>query len=569
VIARASAIFSLLLICICVRTTLDVRAQNSEPSSKVLSAPGVIMKVDVSPHPRGLAIEIGVSAPFVPHGVRLTRPDRLVFDFPGYELRGVSQRIPVDSGPVQELRLSLFQVQPPITRLVVDSKEPLNFEVKSAASKTVIEIAFPAEATASAAATTQLSASIERLQSPEPKVTAHSANSRPTAYNLQAKAKTLNLEELQALEDKAQTGDPEAETTLALAYHDAVLLKKDDAEALRLLHKAADQGLMAAEESLGIFAETGIGINQPAPAEALKWYTKAVEQGSVDAATSIALMYADGIGVPRDSAKAMPWFLRAAEGGDETAQYDLALIYRRGEGVPQDYKESVRWLTAAADHNMVPALLDLGNFYMHPPDGTASNVARAIRCYEKAADLGSDHAATTLGNIFATGAQGKPDYEQSVKWYRKAAEQGQRDGLFGLGVRYALGQGVPADEQEARRLFTAAADQGQPQAQYNLAIMWEEGKSVTADRSLAVHYFQLAADQGLPKAQFRLGRLLAGNRESRSDRVSAYKWLMLAQSVKESSPALNDLKKSMSEQEIAEAEREVDNWRMVHSQYSQ
>jgi TPR repeat protein len=111
----------------------------------------------------------------------------------------------------------------------------------------------------------------------------------------------------------------------------------------------------------------------------------------------------------------------------------------------------------------------------------------------------------------------------------------------------------------------AAADQGQLDAQYNLAIMGEEGKGGPADRALAAHYYQLAAEQGMIKAQFRLGQLLASDGESRSNRVSAYKWLMLAQdSIKESSAALNDLRKSMNAQEIAEAEREVDTWRVAH-----
>lgn len=398
-----------------------------------------------------------------------------------------------------------------------------------------------------------------------PVIAAPIAASRPSAYSLQAKAKALKLEDLQSLENKAIAGDPEAETTLALAYHEAVLLKRDNAEALRLLHRAADQGFMAAQESLGIFSEAGIGMKQPAPAEALDWYKKAAQQGSLDAATNIALMYADGIGIPKDVAQAVIWFRQAAEGGDATAQYNLALIYGRGKAVPRDYKESVRWLTAAADQNVLGATLDLAAFYLHPPDGTAADISRAILYYEKAADLGSAPAQAMLGDIFANGAQGKPDYEQAVKWYRKAAEQGQPDAEFGLAVRYALGQGVPLDLQEALRLFIAAANQGHVGAQYDLATMYEEGKGTPADQSLAAHYYQLAADQGMPQAQFGLGRLLASNKQSRSDQVSAYKWLMLAvNSIKEISPILSALRKSMSQEEINEAEREVDNWRIAH-----
>jgi uncharacterized protein len=567
-IPRCGTVF--LLIYTCFPTTSDLYAQKATSLPTLSSATvGSIGSIEASVHPHNLTIEIEVSAPVVPESLQLTNPPRLVFDFAGFELQGTSRRIPVDSGPVREVRAALFQVHPPITRIVVDSNKPLSFDLKPDGNKVLIEVVFP---TASADSTNSdhKVASIQKQHEksslrpqgqPENVLAAPTAS--PSAYHLQDKAKTLTIADLSPLEDKAQSGDPEAETILALAYHGALLLKRNDEEALRLLHKAADQGYMAAQESLGIFAETGIGMKERAPQEAVEWYGKAIRQGSLDAATNLALMYADGVGISKDPGQALTWFRRAADGGDATAQYNLALIYARGNGVPQDNKESVRWLTSAADQNLLPATLDLAAFYLRPPDGSDPDIGRAIHYYEKAADLGSARAEAILGNIFATGAQGKPDYEQAVKWYRRAADQGQPDAQFGLAVRYALGQGLPVDLQEALRLFTAAADQGHAGAEYNLATMYEEGNGTPADLSLAAHYYQPAADQGIPQAQFRLGILLASNKESRSDRVSAYKWLMLADT-KESSSALSNLSKSMDKQEIAEAEREVDNWRLAH-----
>jgi TPR repeat protein len=580
VITRVSTVFSFVLFCTCIHPSFARQEQNPGPPAAVFSPPaGIVGSVNVRPQPDGLAIEIAVSVPTLPKSDRLAKPDRLVFDFPGCELEGSNRHILVNLGPVQKLRLSLFRVHPPVTRVVVDSNEPLHFEMQPVENGIVIKIPFP-KAGAIPDTSTRHPSPVERehavLGQPQPKqseqpkqpeqeIAIRAAASHPHAYGLLAKAKALNVGDLQTLEDKAKAGDPEAETTLALAYHAAVLLKKDEPEALRLLHKAADQGFMAAQESLGIFAEAGVGMEHPAPAEALDWYKKAARQGSLDAATNIALMYADGKGVAKDPQQAVTWFRQAAEAGDATAQYNLALMYGRGNGIPRDNQESVRWLTAAADQNVVPAILDLANVSMHPPDSAAADVGRAIRYYEKAADLGSGLAQAILGSIYANGAQGKPDYEQAVKWYRKAAEQGQPDGQFGLGVRYALGQGVPVDLEEARRLFTAAADQGHRGAQFDLGNLYEDGQGTPVDRSLAAHYYQLAAEQGMVRAQYRLGLLLAKGNGPQSDRVSAYKWLMLAQDrIQESGPALSDLRKSMNAQEIADAEREVDRWRIAH-----
>jgi uncharacterized protein len=623
VIARFSAALSCLLICFCAAQSLVPQslaqqphvpsAPKAQPGASVSSTSATVGNIDVSSRPDGLTITISVSAPMVPTSARASNPDRLIFDFAGAELKGANRHIPVNRGPVKELRVSLFSVHPAVTRVVVDSSERLDFNLKPSDNGTVmVEIPFaktsaippavvsnpadipPADKSPASAPVIEPRAAAApaplkkpeipkkpELQKPseartqtEPqkssvsKAAMRSASALPGAYALMAKAKALNLDDLQPLEAKAQTGDPESETLLALAYYAGVLLKKDDTEATRLLHLAANRGYMAAEESLGMFAETGIGMDQNRPdrAAALDWYHKAAQQGSMDAATDIALMYANGKGVARDPAQAVEWFRRAADGGDGSAQYNLALMYERGEGVPQDFNEAIRWLNAAADQNLVPPLMALAELFLQPPNSTiTADVPKAMRYYERAASLGNPASEAILGTIFSRGLQGKVDYAQALEWYKKAANHGDPDGEFALGVSYALGHGVAVDYAEARRWLTAAASQGQIEAQYDLAIICEQGNGAPPDRDLASHYYQMAADRGMAKAQYRYGLLLAKG-TSGSDRMAAYKWLSLAaDSVKESSQSLSNLKKSMSPPEIAQAEKELADWRLAHT----
>lgn len=557
---------------------LPIRAGVPAIQENHAAAPMAVRDVAVQVRDEGLAVMVSLTVPTIPQVLQLTNPDRTVFDFPGYELRGGNRRIAVNHGPVLQVRLSQFQASPPITRIVVDSAEPLKFGTKSTDQGIEIEIEIPIASAApspASSASSKLSKPIDKKNADparqpsdtkEKIVVPRAASVQPTAYDLQAKANTLTVSDLQPLEDKAAAGDPKAQTTLALAYHAGTLLRRDDVKALQLLRDAANHGFLAAEESLGIFLEMGIGASQPAPAEAMEWYKKAVRQGSRDAATNIALMYADGIGVAKDPVQALTWFRQAAEAGDATAQYNLALMYERGGAIPQDHQEALRWLKAAADQNVEKAIYDLAAFYRHPPDGSKADPAQAIHYYEKAAALGSTPAETMLGKIYADGELGKPDYEQALSWYSKAAEKGQRDAEFGLGVLYLMGQGVAIDDEQARRLFRAAADQGLADAQLELGMLLEEGVGGPSDRSLAAHYYQLAADKGMPLAQFRLGRLLSSGKET-ADRVAGYKWLMLSQPVvKQSSSPLNELRKSMSPQDIAEAEHQVDQWRSAHPQ---
>src|SRR5208282_4145365 len=146
---------------------------------------------------------------------------------------------------------------------------------------------------------------------PLPPQIARAATVQLHAYALLDKARALTVSDLEPLEAKAGTGDPEAETTLGLAYHAGTLLKMDDEEALRLLQHAANRGFVAAEEAMGIFCQSGFGM-PPNKAQAVFWYTKAAQHGSIDAATNLALMYSTGDGIPKDAAKAATWFRSAA-----------------------------------------------------------------------------------------------------------------------------------------------------------------------------------------------------------------------------------------------------------------
>jgi len=579
---RGRAFISAVLISLVLGQQASAQAPGAIPDSKP-----TISRIRIANDGQALTIEVSTSSPAVPDTQRLEHPDRLVFDFPGFVLQGPAQRLSVNKGPVTTVRASLFQANPPLSRIVLDLKEPANVELQPMENKVLIRVPFdeagpapvekrPGLKVSSSETGTQTAPPASRQPS-SPSASAAAASASPannasgtkqaSEYDVLTKAQAVTLEELPALEAKAQAGDPQSQTLLALAYHSGALLKNDEVEALRLLRLAAEKGYMPAEESLGIYYAAGMGMEKPDPQAALKWYTAASQKGSVDATTNIGSMYASGDGVPKDMTTAIQWFRQAAEAGGAAAAYDLAMIYARGDGVPRDQQLAALWLTKAADHDFVPALRDLGIRSAYPRDGSTADVPLALQKLKRGAELGDAISQAILGDIFSNGEMMKPDYQQAANYYKMAADQGQRDGEFGLAVRYVTGQGMPLDRAEAQRWFKAAADQGHADAQYDLGTMYEVGDGTGADLPSALHYYELAAQQGVVKAQYRLGVLLAKGAGVQADRVSAYKWLMLSQdSVKSSTPALNELRHSMSPEEIAEAERQVDSWRIGRKQ---
>ena len=96
---------------------------------------------------------------------------------------------------------------------------------------------------------------------------------------------------------------------------------------------------------------------------------------------------------------------------------------------------------------------------------------------------------------------------------------------------------------------------------------YELGQGTEAHLSSALYFYKLAAQQGVVKAQYRLGILLTKGPGIEPDRVAAYKWFMLSRdAIKASATELNELRRSMSPAEIAEAEHQVNAWRNEHRQ---
>ena len=557
-----------------------------ETGAPALSSHPVITDISVRERPGGVDIEITSTEPAAAEETTLEHPDRLVFDFRGCQLSHSGFRRAVNRGTVQAVRAAVFSDAPPIARVVVDLKSPQEHEELYAGNKLIIKLNFASgagvavqstKATAPPniqpvpikplAAETSSNLPVEGAAAtpgtPSPKSLPRNESSPNHAYALLDRARGLSVSDLEPLEAKAQAGDPESETTLALAYHAGTLLKVNDGEALRLLREAASRGYTGAEEAMGIFCQMGFGMS-PDKLQAMDWYTKAAEQGSRDAATNLALMFSVGDGIPKDPVQAVKWFRAAAEAGDATAQLNLSALYHRGEDVPRDDAQAAVWLTKAAEQRFAPAMLELARWNLRPEHG--GNIDSAITWFKKVAETGDATAQAELGDVFVNQELGRVDYVQAVLWYRKAAEQGHRQGQFGLGARYLLGQGVPQDFAEARRWLTPAADRGHPNAQFLLARMFEAGDGGAADPAAAAKYYELAANYGLPAAQYRLGLMLASDTQNSASVLSAYKWLVLAQDVvKESAAPAQNLRKQLTPAQVTEAEREIDEWRTAHA----
>ncbi len=122
------------------------------------------------------------------------------------------------------------------------------------------------------------------------------------------------------------------------------------------------------------------------------------------------------------------------------------------------------------------------------------------------------------------------------------------------------------DYAKAYEEFRPRAERGDALAQYHLGLMYANGYSVTVDYSEAAKWFRMAAEQDNPDAQSALGSMYAFGQGVSHDPVLAYMWLDLAatQGNSEAENLRDEFAESMTQSQIAEAQRLATEWKEKH-----
>jgi TPR repeat protein len=152
-------------------------------------------------------------------------------------------------------------------------------------------------------------------------------------------------------------------------------------------HKAADQGLAAAQYTLGVIYGSGWGAAM-SPSLALVWQRKAAEQG-----------FKKGLGVEKNYCLAAEWHREAAEQGLADSQNSLGVLYYEGNGVEQSYNFAMDWYRKAAVQGHSMAQYNLGLLYEIGCLGVAKSNSLAVEWYRKAAIQGNDEAKARLQRL--------------------------------------------------------------------------------------------------------------------------------------------------------------------------
>ena len=234
-----------------------------------------------------------------------------------------------------------------------------------------------------------------------------------------------NLKEAtQAAKRSLELGNEAAKIKLGEIQEDEKLMK----EGFNVLKKKVDSGDMHYANSLGYAYEFEIGTSLNIK-EAMKYYEMAAKQNNAIGMTNLADLYIQ----ENKLKKAKPLLVKAAEKEYGYAQYLLAMnfFYYKHE----NNKEALHWLERAAGNDEPYALYQLGLYYSE-----ANDLAKAIKYYQRAAELNHADAALELGYIYGEGFGVEQDDNKALFYLKKAAESGNQEVLDELAAMALSGE---------------------------------------------------------------------------------------------------------------------------------
>ena len=243
-----------------------------------------------------------------------------------------------------------------------------------------------------------------------------------------------NLKEAtQTAKRSLELGNEAAKIKLGEIQEDKKLMKAG----FNALKKKVDSGDMHYANSLGYAYEFGIGTSLSIK-EAMKYYDMSAKHNNALGMTNLADLY-----IQEDKLKkAKPLLVKAAEKEHGYAQYLLAMnfFYYKQE----NNKEALYWLEKSASNDEPEALYQLGLYYAEKAD-----LAKAIKYYQRAAELNNAEAALELYYIYGEGFGVEQDEDKALFFLKKAAESGNQEVLDELAAMALSGQGnMDAKEAE-------------------------------------------------------------------------------------------------------------------------
>jgi TPR repeat protein len=255
------------------------------------------------------------------------------------------------------------------------------------------------------------------------------------------RAQSFAKMDISTITARAQSGDSGAQHELGDRYAFGTGVPRDFTQAIVWLRKAAQQGDVNAQSSLGTLLSAGMPGAPTDYVEAERWLRKAADQDDSAAQANLGGLYRNGTGVQKDYQIALSWFRRSANQGDPGGQFFLGFAFENGEGVPQDYTKAADWYQKSADKGFAASQFRLARLY-YAGNGVPKSHTQAVQWLQRSASQGyppakqamdyenrnssgpsspsSQSSSTSLNSAppSSSSTQEGPSYEETINWLR-------------------------------------------------------------------------------------------------------------------------------------------------------
>ncbi|KAG1647600.1 Chemotaxis response regulator protein-glutamate methylesterase of group 1 operon [Nymphon striatum] len=136
-----------------------------------------------------------------------------------------------------------------------------------------------------------------------------------------------------------------------------------------------------------------------------------------------------------DPTAAVDFLQRAADAGSPEAQFELAKLYERGTGVEPDDAKALALYRAAAAQNFADAINDLGFLHYQGGLGLPADPQKALRFFERAADLRHPQAQFNFAALIDDGLISTKGPDDAALYLYAALRSGSADVLNLLSER--------------------------------------------------------------------------------------------------------------------------------------
>jgi TPR repeat protein len=297
---------------------------------------------------------------------------------------------------------------------------------------------------------------------------------------------------LQKLEDKANSGDAQAQFYLSVIHEDGRGVAPDLSKAAHWCIMAARSGDRQSQYRLSKMLEIGRGFEKRHERAAWYWLEKAASQGHTQAQFELGLRYLFGvIGVRKSLYKAKRWLSAAAGGEHSEAKYYLGFMYQHGLGLVESQETAFELFAESAQLGCPKAQCSLAFMYEHGIS-CKKNINLSRHYYEKSASAGHVGAQFGLACLALSCGQ----HNDAIIWFDIAANNGVAPAQAILAKLYTSGIGTTRDlvaaltwcliventddvdaesletVRECHRSIATSAQQRQIDAAYTRACKW-------------------------------------------------------------------------------------------------